>query len=221
MYFKPMVGHSYVHKQRCHHPMWKWNIPYSQFCRLLRNCTRQEDYCHQSQVLVEKYSQKGNSTEPIKLAYERYLNKYTSYPLASNDGQRGETVTFEGPIFTSRFNSNYRFIQKIINNYCSILQCDLTLATRNPQCPHVVFRKAKNIKNIVDPSKISTLRSAPSCYLPTFFYPCGDNFMTVDGPRYSSWGTCLIIHDLLSQEVICYPASDADFLTALLLKPSS
>lgn len=42
-HFKETAGNSYCHWDSCHHPKWKENTPYSQFFRLLRNCSSTAD----------------------------------------------------------------------------------------------------------------------------------------------------------------------------------
>lgn len=56
---KPTARNSYLHRENCHHPSWKTNIPFTQFCRLKRSCTTVADFVTQGAILKEKFSEKG------------------------------------------------------------------------------------------------------------------------------------------------------------------
>lgn len=64
-FFKPTDRNGYIPMDSCHHRSWLCNIPRGQFIRLRRNCSKEEDYFTQSNILAERFRQKGYNTENI------------------------------------------------------------------------------------------------------------------------------------------------------------
>lgn len=58
-HFKPSAGNCYLHAKSHHHPKWIRNIPYGQFCRQKRTCTKKGDYEKQKSILKNKFLEKG------------------------------------------------------------------------------------------------------------------------------------------------------------------
>ncbi|XP_063819095.1 oocyte zinc finger protein XlCOF7.1-like [Pseudophryne corroboree] len=58
-FFKEVDANSYIPTSSCHHPAWKEGVPYSQFLRIRRNCTRISDYWSQSEVLKKRFIERG------------------------------------------------------------------------------------------------------------------------------------------------------------------
>lgn len=58
-YLKPTDQNAFIPLGSCHHKSWLCNIPRSYFVRLRRNCTEEEDFITQSQVLSSRFQQKG------------------------------------------------------------------------------------------------------------------------------------------------------------------
>lgn len=71
-HFKDTAGNSYLHHGSCHHPKWKENIPYSQFCQLRRNCSNVKDYDNQAIILTTKFLEKVYEPQHIQRAFDRY-----------------------------------------------------------------------------------------------------------------------------------------------------
>lgn len=59
-----------------HHPKWIHNIPYGQFCRLRRTCTRKSDYEKQGSILKRKLLEKGYKEDLVEQAYSKYWIQY-------------------------------------------------------------------------------------------------------------------------------------------------
>lgn len=73
-HLKETAGNSYLHRNSCHHPRCKDTIPYSQFCRLRRNCSTTLDYLSQAEILTRKHIEKGYTIDQIQRAADHYLD---------------------------------------------------------------------------------------------------------------------------------------------------
>lgn len=72
----------------------------------------------------------------------------------------------------TKFNKDFNQIRKIITKYWNIVQCDPILKVQLSQDPQVIIRKAKNIKNIIAPSRLK--KRMGDRHLPGFtFLPLG------------------------------------------------
>lgn len=61
-FFKQTDLNSYLSIHSGHHPTWIKNVPKGQFIRIRRNCTLDEDYTMQAQVLKNRFVEKGYNT---------------------------------------------------------------------------------------------------------------------------------------------------------------
>ncbi|XP_077342840.1 uncharacterized protein LOC143987733 [Lithobates pipiens] len=58
-YFKPTDANSYLPMQSGHHPAWLKNIPKGQVTRIRRNCSNDNDFYSQANIIKEKFLEKG------------------------------------------------------------------------------------------------------------------------------------------------------------------
>ena len=63
-------SHSYLEFNSCHQPHNKISIPFSQFLRIRRNCTEQEDFVRNDLMLSIYFSIRGYSTELVSSAFK-------------------------------------------------------------------------------------------------------------------------------------------------------
>lgn len=56
----------YIPLDSCHHKTWLCNIPWVQVVLLRRNCSSESEFMTQSQVLAERFYQKGYLKEDIE-----------------------------------------------------------------------------------------------------------------------------------------------------------
>lgn len=164
-YNKPTAGNSYLHFKSCHHPRWINNIPKSQFCRLKQNCTRTEDFTTHGNYLTKKFLEKGY---PPKLIDDAFTFYQENEPR--NNRKEGNLLDpHKQPLrFTTKFHNRYKQMEHILKKHWPILQADPHLKASIPDRPLVSYRRARNLKNNIAPSKIqksSTTPSAPLTFL--------------------------------------------------------
>ena len=150
-HFKETAGNSYLHWKSCHLPKWKENIPYSQFCRLRRNCTDTEQYLLQAKILEKKFMEKGYAVQHIQKARDRYIEGCSSKAAVENGAPREV-------MFITKFNNQHWAIKRALQKHWPILQQDAALGRVLPKKPKVVFRRASNVKSLVAPSKIKSMK---------------------------------------------------------------
>ena len=66
LYCKPTDSHSYLEFNSCYPPHNKTSIPFSQFLRIRRNCSRWEDFILYGMQLSTYFSIRGYPTELVK-----------------------------------------------------------------------------------------------------------------------------------------------------------
>ena len=71
LYCKPTDSHSYLEFNSCHPPHNKTSIPFSQFLRIRRNCSKWEDFILNGMKLSTYFSIRGYPTELVKSAFCR------------------------------------------------------------------------------------------------------------------------------------------------------
>ena len=59
VFYKPTDSHSYLNYTSCHPPSTKSSIPYSQFLRLRRLCSCDEDFDSKSQQMASFFTSQG------------------------------------------------------------------------------------------------------------------------------------------------------------------
>lgn len=137
---KPTAGNSFLHYKSCHHPQWLNNIPKSQFCRLKKNCTRNDDYENQSKTLKEKFLDKGFPADLVETAYFLYKNTPpSSCPSTHGDKNRNNLL------FVTQFHFRHRQMESILRRHWPLLLQDELLLPVLPNNLKFAYRKAPNI----------------------------------------------------------------------------
>lgn len=191
---KPTAGNSFIHYDSCHHPRWVNNIPRSQFCRLRRNCTRDSDYDTHGQLLSKKFLDKGYPTPLIDAAFHHYRS-------LSPGPNRPPTTGKQPTRFITQFHDKYKKMEKILASHWPILLEDPHLRTTVDTKPKVAYRKSRNIKSKIAPSRIKPTQptSSPLTLIPLRgMYQCkkplcltcqfiqhGQKTFTVKGKNYT------------------------------------
>ncbi|CAI9595210.1 unnamed protein product, partial [Staurois parvus] len=73
-YFKPTDRNSFIPKDSCHLPRWLANIPRGQFLRIHRNCTNREDFITQSNILKNRFIEKGYNATSLESEINEIVN---------------------------------------------------------------------------------------------------------------------------------------------------
>ncbi|XP_063315812.1 vomeronasal type-2 receptor 26-like [Pelobates fuscus] len=104
-FFKTVDVNSFIDIDSCHFKTWLSNIPKGQFMRLKRNCTDDNTFIEQSDILKKQFYQKGYEREQL----HHYLRRLTySYGSIKKEffNENGEYVTMYNIINWKILNNN-------------------------------------------------------------------------------------------------------------------
>lgn len=172
-HFKPTDRNAYIPLGSCHHLQWLCNIPKGQFVRIRRNCTHEQEYLAQSEVLSARFVQKGYNKSDIKKHIET-VRKMDRTSLVSNRPRVKQDETGNIRIILD-YNVQYKKFEKIIRKYWPILKQDKTLGPVLPERPQFVYKRAPSLRDKLAPGVIDPPRAFQNriSNILTGFYACG------------------------------------------------
>lgn len=155
-YFKQVDCNSFLDYKSQHHRKWLNNIPFGQFRRIRRNCTKNGDYVAQGGILRKRLKEKNYPTKIIDEAYTRaskLTQRYCITPKTTSQEPKPTKGDYKHSFITT-YNHNQRHIRSILEKHWHILKSDPYLCDLIPDKPLMIFRRAQTIKNILAPSNI-------------------------------------------------------------------
>ena len=156
-----------------HHPSrLKNNLPYSQFLRLKRNCSFDQDFTKESDALAQQFHDRGYPQQIIKAARTK-TNKSNRQDLM----QPKSTTSMEHITCVLPFNMVTKQLHKYIQQEWTLLQDLPGFSTR----PIVSFKRTRNLRDWLVHSdhsayhKHCSARQSTIVQLPrpSGFHPCG------------------------------------------------
>jgi hypothetical protein len=157
-YHKPTDAHNYLHYSSNHPNHQKKGIPYSQFLRMVRNCTRKEDAEHSINMLLNKFLQRGyprrilheQKTKALALTQSTLL-----LPKVSPEDKKDPLI------YITTHNPHAPRIKPILEEHKPGLQ-------NHPHTVHmdqfiVAFRRPRNLKDMLVHSSMLP-KEAPGTY---------------------------------------------------------
>ena len=167
VFYKPTDSHSYLNYTSCHPPSTKSSIPYSQFLRLRRLCSCDEDFDSKSQQMASFFTSQGYEEQCVQNGLCRAKRKSRAAAL---DNQAGRSVTkSERPVLSIIYHPHNLPVANIIKKNFHIIQSDPDLSEIFPEPPLVAFKRDTSLRDQLVHSK---LLSSPSVTSPGT-HPCG------------------------------------------------
>lgn len=114
-HFKPTDRNAFILLESCHHNRWLRNIPRGQCIRLRRNCTQEEDFISQSQVLSTRFQQKGYDQSILENEIEKVRN-IESNTLSLNISGISQNTTTQMRMILD-FNFQHKKFEKIVQRH--------------------------------------------------------------------------------------------------------
>lgn len=145
-----MDSNSYLDFPSGHYDRWKRNVPFGQFRRIHKNCTDNNMFELQANVILERFEAKGYPKGLLKSAYTRAKN--LSQVLCLRPKPPKPPVERNNYITTYR--SSHQEIHKILQKHWYILGCDPYLKTTLPKHPQITYRRPPTFKNMLAPSRL-------------------------------------------------------------------
>lgn len=170
-YFKTVERNSYIPVNSCHHEPWLINIPKGQFIRLRRNCSDNNEYLKQAQLMGQKFEDKGYNKEFIAEKIKE-INQ-TPREVLIQDKIKDNKDNNDIPLIMN-YSIQHKKMERIIRKHWPLLKSDKTLCNILPDKPHFIYRRVPTLrdliaKNVPEPPKRLT---ELSFFQGKGFFPC-------------------------------------------------
>ncbi|XP_073417913.1 uncharacterized protein [Dendrobates tinctorius] len=154
-FFKKVDSNSYVHFKSSHYSKWLFNIPHNQFQRIRKNCTEDEDFNNQAEVLKGRFLAQKYPSQLVHSTFNNVSKNFNQQILLSGRSKEKDTHANYQANFITTYNSQHKEIKNILGDLWYIIQKDPVLNKVLPDKPTVTFRKARSLKNHLAPSRLS------------------------------------------------------------------
>ncbi|XP_070194281.1 uncharacterized protein [Littorina saxatilis] len=163
VFYKETDAHSYLDFNSSHHPANKSSIPFSQFLRLRRLCSEDDDF-HQQSVLMTSFFLARNYPDALVrdalLRVTQVCRESALSPSPSRDSDR--------PVVSLLFHPHNMPVSRILKSNWHILQGSDSVGSIFTQKPLCAFRKDRSVRDLLVRSR---LRSPTNPTAPGTF-PC-------------------------------------------------
>ena len=146
LYTKPTDTHSYMRFESSHPHHIKTNLPFSEFLRIRRNCSRDVDYNRHSLLFTEFFTRRGYPLDLVSEARERARDIPRSDLFKPNPKKVGKDQNDGTVKAISTFHPTDRFFREAIEKNWELLGSP---GTRVVHQTEVIFskRRPKNLKD--------------------------------------------------------------------------
>ncbi|KAM5171926.1 LOW QUALITY PROTEIN: DNA-directed RNA polymerase III subunit RPC2 [Mantella aurantiaca] len=140
---KPTAGNTLLHATSHHPPSLIRGIPTGQFLRIRRNCSRDADLSKEMQDLTSRFKVRGYSNRTIARSKSKALANDRSTILRPR-----ERTTNSRPIgLITRYGSHWNHLKGILQKHWPILLLDERIAETVGTRPHLIARRAPNLRD--------------------------------------------------------------------------
>ena len=187
VFYKPTDSHSYLDYRSSHPLSTRKSIPFSQFLRLRRLCSSEDDFEIQSTRMIDFFVSRHYSRDVVMVGLQRARN-------ISRQTALSQTLKTEEsrPKFILSYHPHNIPVKRIILDKWSIISEDGTVGHIFSDKPLVAYRRERNIRDTVVRSRLSSDTSIPrspgthACGTPgCHSCPFLDNQTTIRGIRKS------------------------------------
>lgn len=149
IYYKPTDSHSYLPYDSCHPKHVLDSIPYSQFLRLRRICSDDDDFLTQSFTMSQFFSHRGYPSHLIRRTLEAVKAVSRSSLLVPHDKSTKDIV----PLVVGYSPNVTTVVQKTKSLFNSILSHNPNFSSK----PIVAYRRAPNLQQLLVRSKLKPI----------------------------------------------------------------
>lgn len=139
------------------------SIPYSQYLRLRRNCSRDIDFQDEANLLYGCLRDRGYTNSILKKAFNR-AKTHVRETLIHKKTTKNESQTVR--IITC-YTKQHKQVRQIIEKYWPLLLADLIVTKYVEKQPQITYRRVKSLKDCLTQSHYKT-PPAPSHFPGTF-----------------------------------------------------
>ena len=119
VHYKPTDSHSYLLYSSSHPSHVKNSIPYSQFLRLRRICSKDSDFSLKSEEMCEFFDKRGYPASVVEAGYHRVQQIDRQSALQTSQKENNNTI-----LFTLTFHPHNHAVKSIILKNFKLLQND-------------------------------------------------------------------------------------------------
>lgn len=169
-FFKETDRTGYIPTASCHHPKWLGAIPKGQLMHIPWNCTNLNDYVQQSELVVNRFKEKGNHNDLLVPIQAQVTNMDRQCLL--RDKLKKSNNHMNKIAFLTNFNRDYRSLEHIVRRYWPILLRDKALAGFLPKQPTFIYRRAPTLRYKISPNIYNPPKKLRTFLDTTGFYYC-------------------------------------------------
>ena len=159
VFFKETDSHSYLTYNSSHPPACKDSIPYSQFLRLRRLCSDQNDFDRQVTTMSDYFTQRGYPASVVAAAKDKISSVSRTDALSPAAPQHMRRV----PLVLTYHPHNLA-VKNIIYKNWSTLSGDTTIGDIFRDLPLLAFRRDKNLRDQLVTSRLKASNLSPGTY---------------------------------------------------------
>lgn len=150
LYRKPTDRQAYLHNSSYHPNSTKRGIPYSQALRIKRICTETKELENNLENLKTTLISRGYDQNYIEKEFVKARKITREAALIYKEKNKG---SIKSPFITT-YNKHNPKIQEIINNNWNLLNLDQETSQKFVEKPIVVYRRNKNLRDIIGQTTI-------------------------------------------------------------------
>jgi hypothetical protein len=152
VFYKETDSHSYLLHSSSHPNPTKDSIPYSQFLRLRRLCSNEDDFMAQAHRMVTFFTARGYPETLVRGALDRAASTSRSHALTPRDPLEQEDRT----LFTLTYHPHNLPVKQVLIHNFKILQEDPQLQTLFKKPPLAAFKRDRNLGDMLVRSTFKT-----------------------------------------------------------------
>ena len=167
LYSKPTDSHMYLHYTSSHPLHCKTSLPYSQFLRIRRICTRQEDFEVNARKMVKYFLDRGYPQELITSSLAKAQNQDRSELLTPKNTDLSQPTKNDSLFAISTYHPSFDGLKTTINTHWDYLTRNMTTRSIHTQRKIFGYRRPKNLRDILVQAKMKPIRAVtrttPKC----------------------------------------------------------
>ena len=145
LYVKKTDTNSYLKYDSAHPPKCKESLPYSQFLRIKRICTNEEDYNEHIATKEKEFLDKGYPKTTLEEAKLKLTTKDRAELLIKNPKEKNEKT--ERVFLTATYREGYQYVPKKVKKNWDILARSSTTKNLHRADLMIGYRKPRDIKS--------------------------------------------------------------------------
>ena len=156
LYCKPTDRNNYLPYDSAHPPHCKKGLPYGQFLRLRRICSRYEDFLSNSAKKAAFLLQKKYPIDELTEAFLRAEAKERSQLLRPKETPKKEDKEKDPIYLTTTYNPVYNGLSKQVRKTWDLLDRASSTRDLHDRSVRIGYRRPKNLKDILVKTKLTT-----------------------------------------------------------------